>query len=106
VGRIVHFRIGLPLDISVPVSPSPAWVGDALDGERPELAPEVQSLAPRAVEQTVSSVQLFQELGTIVGHLLFVFLVVRIAAQRRLMRVFLVPGLIVLSCVYFFCRDT
>jgi sugar phosphate permease len=102
VGRIVHFRIGLPLDISVPVSPSPAWVGDALDGERPELAPEVQSLAPRAVEQTVSSVQLFQELGTIVGHLLFVFLVVRIAAQRRLMRVFLVPGLIVLSCVYFF----
>jgi len=77
-------------------------MGDALDGERPELAPGVQSLAPRVVEQTVSSVQLFQELGTIAGRLLFVFLVVRIATQRSLLRVFLVPGLIVFSCVYFF----
>jgi hypothetical protein len=64
--------------------------------------PEVRSLPPRLVEQTVSGVQLFQELGTIVGRLLFVFLVVRIATQRRLLRVFLVPGLIVFSCVYFF----
>ena len=64
--------------------------------------PEVRSLPPRLVEQTVSGVQLFQELGTIVGRLLFVFLVVRIATQRRLLRVFLVPGLIVFSGVYFF----
>jgi MFS family permease len=64
--------------------------------------PEVRSLAPRLVEQTVSGVQLFQELGTIVGRLLFAFLVVRIATQRRLLRVFLVPGLIVFACLYFF----
>ncbi len=64
--------------------------------------PEVRSLPPRTVEQTVSGVQLFQELGTIVGRLLFVFLVVRIATQRRLLRVFLVPGLIVFACLYFF----
>jgi len=64
--------------------------------------PEVRNLPPRLVEQTVSGVQLFQELGTIVGRLLFVFLVVRIATQRRLLRVFLVPGLLVFSCVYFF----
>jgi MFS family permease len=64
--------------------------------------PEVRNLAPRLVEQTVSSVQLFQELGTIVGRLLFAFLVVRIATQRRLLRVFLVPGLVIFSCVYFF----
>ena len=64
--------------------------------------PEVRGLAPRLVEQTVSGVQLFQELGTIAGRLLFAFLVVRIAAQKRLLRVFLVPGLIVFSCVYFF----
>jgi MFS family permease len=67
----------------------------------PDL-PEVRNLAPRLVEQTVSSVQLFQELGTIAGRLLFAFLVIRIATQRRLLRVFLVPGLIVFSCVYFF----
>ena len=64
--------------------------------------PEVRSLAPRVVEQTVSGVQLFQELGTIAGRLLFAFLVVRIATQRRLLRVFLVPGLLVFSCLYFF----
>jgi sugar phosphate permease len=64
--------------------------------------PEVRNLAPRLVEQTVSGVQLFQELGTIVGRLLFAFLVVRIATQRRLLRVFLVPGLIVFACLYFF----
>jgi sugar phosphate permease len=64
--------------------------------------PEVRKLAPRLVEQTVSGVQLLQEIGTIGGRLLFVFLVVRIATQRRLLRVFLVPGLIVFSCVYFY----
>src|SRR5580692_6835398 len=63
---------------------------------------EVRSLAPRLVEQTVSQVQLFQELGTIAGRVLFAFLVVRIASQRRLLRIFLIPGLIVFSCVYFF----
>jgi MFS family permease len=64
--------------------------------------PMVRSLAPRVVEQTVSGVQLFQELGTIAGRLLFAFLVVRIATERCLLRVFLVPGLIVFSCLYFF----
>jgi hypothetical protein len=64
--------------------------------------PEVRSLAPRVVEQTVSRVQMFQEIGTIVGRLLFAFLVVRIATQRLLLRLFLIPGLVVFSCVYFF----
>ena len=64
--------------------------------------PEVRSLAPRVVEQTVSGVQMFQEIGTIAGRFLFAFLVVRIATQRRLLRIFLVPGLLVFSCVYFF----
>ena len=64
--------------------------------------PEVRNLAPRQVEQTVTSVQLFQELGTIAGRLLFAFLVVRIATQRRLLRVFLLPGLVVFAWVYFF----
>jgi MFS family permease len=64
--------------------------------------PEVRILSPRAVEQTVSRVQMFQELGTIAGRLLFAVLVVRIATQRRLLRVFLVPGLAVFSCLYFF----
>src|SRR5580704_3666487 len=64
--------------------------------------PEVRSLAPRQVEQAVSGVQLFQEIGTIAGRLLFAVLVLRIATQRRLLRIFLIPGLMVFSCVYFF----
>jgi MFS family permease len=64
--------------------------------------PEVQRLAPRLVEQSVSGVQLFQEIGTIAGRLRFAFLVVRIAAQRRLLRVFQIPGLVVFTCVYFY----
>jgi hypothetical protein len=64
--------------------------------------PEVRSMLPRQIEQTVSSVQFFQELGTIAGRLLFAFLVLRIAAQRALLRIFLVPGLAVFAWVYFF----
>ena len=73
--------------------------------QTPRMVPglaELRGLTPRVVEQIVSRVQLFQELGTIAGRLLFAFLVVRIATQRRLLRVFLVPGLMVFSGVYFF----
>jgi MFS family permease len=64
--------------------------------------PEIRALAPRLVEQTISRVQLLQELGTLAGRLLFAFLVVRIATQKALLRVFLIPGAIVFSCVYFY----
>jgi MFS family permease len=64
--------------------------------------PQVHGMSPRHIEQTVSNVQLFQELGTIAGRLLFAVLVVRIATQRRLLRIFLIPGLAVFAWVYFF----
>jgi MFS family permease len=64
--------------------------------------PEVRGLPPRQVEQTVSGVQLVQELGTLAGRLLFAVLVVRIATQKRLLLVFLIPGLFVFSVDYFF----
>ena len=64
--------------------------------------PDVRNLLPRQIEQKVTSVQLFQELGTIGGRLLFAFLVIRIATQRRLLRMILIPGLAVFAWVYFF----
>jgi MFS family permease len=64
--------------------------------------PQVRSLAPRVIEQTVSRVQMFEGLGAIAGRLLFAFLVVRIATQRNLLRIFVVAGLVVFPCVYFF----
>jgi hypothetical protein len=62
----------------------------------------VHGLAPRQLEQTVGGVQLVQEFGSLSGRLLFAFLVVRVAAQKRLLRIFLVPGLFLFPFVYYF----
>ena len=66
--------------------------------------PAVRNMSPRQIEQTVSSVQVFQELGTIAGRLVFAFLIVRIATQRTLLRIFLVPGLAVFAWRLLFRR--
>jgi hypothetical protein len=71
----------------------------------PRMVPglsEVRSLGPRQVEQTVGSVQFIAELGTLAGRLLFDVLVARIATQRLFLRIFLIPGLLTFSWVYFF----
>ena len=67
----------------------------------PGLA-ELRSLAPRQVEQTVSSVQVFQEIGGLTGRVIFALLVIRIVAQRRRLRMFLGPALIAFTWLYFF----
>jgi len=64
--------------------------------------PDVHGLTPRQLEQTVGGVQFIGELGTLAGRMLFGFLVVRISSQRRLLRVFLMPGVIAFSSVYFY----
>jgi predicted MFS family arabinose efflux permease len=67
----------------------------------PGLA-EVRAM-PRAVqEQTVSAVQSFQEFGGLAGRFVLAFLVVRILSRRRLLRIFQVPGLILLPVVFLF----
>jgi MFS family permease len=67
--------------------------------------PGMRGLPARQVEQTVGSVQVIAELGTIAGRLLFPLLVIRIASQRRLLRLFLVPALAVFVWVYFFATS-
>jgi hypothetical protein len=63
-------------------------------------------LTPRQVQQTVSTVYVIQELGSIAGRIVFALLVVRIVARRRLLRVFLVPALAVYCWLFFFAgRD-
>ncbi len=64
--------------------------------------PQLRGASTRQLEQTVGSVQSIAELGTFSGRLLFTILVVRVATQRRLLRLGLVPGLMVFSWVYFF----
>ncbi|HEX2311427.1 MAG TPA: MFS transporter, partial [Vicinamibacterales bacterium] len=63
---------------------------------------EVRDLARPAQQQLVSVVQTFQEVGGLLGRVLLAVLVVRIASRRALLRVFQVPGLVVLPLVFFF----
>jgi predicted MFS family arabinose efflux permease len=65
----------------------------------PGLA-EVRSLARPAVEQTVSAVQSFQEMGGLLGRILLAVLAVRIVSRRQLLRVFQIPGLVLLPIVF------
>jgi hypothetical protein len=63
---------------------------------------EMRNLTPRQVEQTVSSVQMFQELGGMTGRVIFALLVAQIVTQRGRMRAFLGPALFAFAWLYFF----
>jgi MFS family permease len=63
--------------------------------------PEVASLARSAQQQVVSSVQTWQEVGGLVGRVILAFLAVRIASRRGLLRVFQIPGLILMPAVFY-----
>ena len=65
----------------------------------PGLA-EVQGLARPAVEQIVSTVQAWQEVGGLLGRMALAFLVVRIVSRRGLLRLFQVPGLAVMPLFF------
>ncbi|MPZ18136.1 MAG: MFS transporter [Luteitalea sp.] len=65
----------------------------------PGLA-EVQGLSEVQQQQTVSAVQGFQETGGLVGRFALAFFAVRILARRPLLRMFQVPGLILIPFVF------
>jgi predicted MFS family arabinose efflux permease len=69
----------------------------------PRIVPgleEVRDLARPAQQQIVSVVQTFQEIGGLAGRMLLALLAVRIVSRRALLRVFQVPGLVVLPLVF------
>jgi MFS family permease len=66
----------------------------------PGLA-EVRAMSNTAREQTVGTVQLLQELGGLAGRIALALLAVRVVNRRRLIRVFVVPGLVVMPLVFF-----
>jgi MFS family permease len=65
---------------------------------------EVQSLSPVQIEQTVSHVQLVQELGGLSGRLLFAVLITHIVVQRHRLRVLLIPAVFVFPWLFFFAE--
>ncbi len=54
------------------------------------------------VQSTVAGVQTIQELGGLVGRMLLAFLAVRIVSRQKLLRIFLIPGLIVVPLVFWY----
>ena len=56
----------------------------------------------QVVQSTVAQVQTFQELGGLVGRFLLAFLAIRILSRRKLLRIFQVPGLIIVPLVFLY----
>ena len=71
--------------------------------QMPRIVPglaEVRALERTAQEQTISGVQSFQEFGGLAGRFLLAFLAVRIVSRRQVLRIFQVPGLVLVPIVF------
>jgi Sugar (and other) transporter len=76
----------------------------------PQIVPalvQVDSALPpperqKIISSAVGNTQFFQEIGGLVGRFLLAFLAIRILSRRNLLRVFLVPGLILVPLVFIF----
>ncbi len=69
----------------------------------PRIVPAlVSELGRVAQEQTVSGVQLFQEVGGVLGRVVLAVLVVVIVSRRKLLQVFQIPGLLIFPAVFFY----
>ena len=54
------------------------------------------------MQSTIAGVQTLQELGGLVGRFILAFLAVRLVSRRKLLRVFQVPGLIIVPLVFLY----
>jgi MFS family permease len=76
----------------------------------PQIVPALVKVDPsvpplqrqQMVQSTVAGVQTIQEMGGLAGRMLLAFLAVRIVSRRSLLRVFQIPGLIVLPLVFLY----
>jgi len=72
----------------------------------PALVPVDSSVPPperqKLVQSTVAGVQTLQELGGLAGRFLLAFLAIRIVSRRKLLRIFQIPGLIIVPLVFLY----
>jgi MFS family permease len=64
--------------------------------------PEMKGLPRPQIQATVGAVQLVQELGGLAGRFALAYLAVIIVSRRALLRVFQVPGLVLVPLVFLF----
>jgi MFS family permease len=70
----------------------------------PRIVPglqEVASLARPVQQQIVSNVQLFQEVGGLVGRVILAVLAIYIVSRRSLLRIFQIPGLLLVPFTFY-----
>jgi len=73
--------------------------------QMPRIVPgieEVRALPQPQIQQTASQVQAYQEFGGLAGRFLLAILALWIVSRRRLIRVFQIPGLIVMPLVFYY----
>ena len=73
--------------------------------QSPQITPglsAVSEMAPAARGEAISSVQGMQETGGLAGRIVIAALALLIASRRRLLRVFLIPGLAITPLVFLF----
>ena len=63
---------------------------------------EVRVLEPRAIQQTASLVQAYQEFGGLAGRFLLAVLALYIVSRQKLIRAFQIPGLFVMVFVFYY----
>ncbi len=68
--------------------------------------PQVRTLPVPQQQQTASLVQAFQEVGGLVGRFALAFLALRIVSRQRLVRMFQVPGLLIVPFVFAYAGTT
>jgi MFS family permease len=76
-----------------PASKSPEKLG--------QLKDRVEDLHGKQ-EQVVGGVQMYQEIGGLIGRIALAWLALRIVSRRALLRTFLVPGLLIIPLVFLF----
>ena len=73
--------------------------------QMPQIArdlPDVKALAPPLQAAAIAGAQQWQEIGGLLGRCLLALLVVRIASQRKLLRIFIIPGLLIVPFVFLY----
>lgn len=74
--------------------------------DQPPTPADVKRIEGQTNQQVASDVTKVQEIGGLVGRFLLAFLAVRIVSRRKLLRVFQVPGLILMPVVFAYTAVT
>jgi len=74
--------------------------------DKPLPVPETKKIEGQINQKVASEVTKVQEIGGLVGRFILAFLAVRIVSRRKLLRIFQIPGLIIMPIVFAYAAVT